>query len=55
MHAKQPGNNLGNEKSTEIAGVENEDLACWSAGAKPALANFGGSAFRLLQVSYSVS
>jgi hypothetical protein len=39
-------------------GVENEDLACWSAGAKPALVSklpFGGLAFRLLQVSYSKS
>jgi hypothetical protein len=41
------------KKSTEIAGVENEDLACWSAGAKPALVNklpFGGSAFILIVV-----
>jgi hypothetical protein len=44
------------KKSTEIAGVENEDLACWSAGAKPVLVNklplppyFGGSESYCLQ------
>jgi hypothetical protein len=45
--AKQLGNDQGNKNET--VEVENRDLACWSAGAKPALVNqllFGGSAFR---------
>jgi hypothetical protein len=45
-------NNQSESKSTEIAEVENEDLACWSAAAKPEAALLRWISFQIVVSMY---